>query len=384
MNTKTIIDLETKYSIAGFKKRPIAIVKGKGSKVWDADGNEYIDCIAGQGSCNIGHCNEKVIKAVKEQLNKLMISPPMVHNDKRAQLLEKLCKISTFKKAFLCNSGTEAVEAALKFSRVTTKKTEIIAAMNSFHGRTMGALSATWKKNYREPFDPLVPGFSFVPYNNIEKLRAKITDNTAAIILEVVQGEGGIIPADQDYLNEVRELCSEKNIILIFDEVQTGFGRTGELFAWQNYNVKPDMMTVAKSIAGGIPMGAVLCNEKIEVPDKLHANTFGGYPIACAAALATIEVLEKDNLAKKAKELGQYFYSKLKEIDSPKIREIRVIGLMVGIELKEKPAPYIKQLMESGILAFPAGLTVLRFLPTLVISKEEIDTICDKLKEILE
>src|SRR3989338_7794983 len=223
MKTQKIIDIENKYCVAGFKKRPYVLVKGIGAKVYDSEGKEYIDCIAGIGVANIGHCNEEVVKAIKKQLKKLMICAPLFHHEKRALLLKKLCEISGLNRAFLCNSGTEAVEAAIKFARCVTKKTEIIACVNGFHVRTFGSLSATWKKEYREPFMPLVPGFKHVPFNNFEKLKEEVTDNTAGIIIEIVQGEGGINIADREYLAKIRELCNEKNILLIVDEVQTGF-----------------------------------------------------------------------------------------------------------------------------------------------------------------
>ncbi|MBN1156646.1 aspartate aminotransferase family protein [Candidatus Woesearchaeota archaeon] len=384
MNKDEIIAKEDLYSVGGFKKRQVAIVKGKDALLWDSEGNEYIDCVGGQGVANIGHCNENVISAVTEQIKKLIICPNLFYNDSRAMLLEKLVKISGLKRAFLCNSGTEAVEAAIKFARISTGKKEIIAAMKSFHGRTFGALSATWKKEYREPFEPLVPGFNHVPFNNMEELEKTVTDNTAAILLEVVQGEGGVNIGSREYFSQVRELCDEKNILLIIDEVQTGFGRTGKMFAHEHYGIKPDILCLAKSIAAGIPMGAVVCNEKINVPPGAHATTFGGYPFSCAAALASIEFIEKQELCNRSKELGEYFINELKRIESNKIREIRGIGLMIGVELKEKPVPYLHALMDKGVLALPAGLTVLRYLPPLVITKEQIDIVVEKTREVLQ
>jgi predicted acetylornithine/succinylornithine family transaminase len=377
MKTEKIIEQENKYTIAGFKKRPIIIEKGEDCLVYDSEGNEYIDCIAGIGVANTGHCNKQVISAVKAQIDQLMVCPPMLHNEKRSELIKMLCDISQLDKAFLCNSGTEAVEAAIKFARVSTGKTDIIACVNSFHGRTMGSLALTWKKSYREPFEPVMPGGSHVAFNNFEKLKEKVTDKTAAIIIEIIQGEGGINIADKKYLTQVRALCDKLNILLIFDEVQTGMARTGKWFAHQHFDIKPDIMTLAKGIASGIPMGAVLCNQKIEVPDKLHANTFGGYPIACAASLATIEVIEKEKLCKKAKDLGDYFISKLRIIKSDKIREVRGLGLMIGVELKEKPTRIIKFMMDNGVLVMSSGLTVVRFLPPLTITKNQIDKVVE-------
>jgi LysW-gamma-L-lysine/LysW-L-ornithine aminotransferase len=376
MNTQ---ELEDKYSIAGFKKRPVTIIRGKGAKIYDDSGKEYIDCVAGQGVANIGHCVPEIAEAIAVQSRQLVICPAIFYNDVRAKLLEKLVSISpkSLEKAFLCNSGAEAVETAIKFARIATKKTEIIAAKQGFHGRTFGALSATWKPEYRKPFEPLVPGYRHVAYNSIDELKAAITENTAAILLEVVQGEGGVIMGSREYFDAARRLCDEHGVLLIIDEIQTGFGRTGRLFACGHYNIQPDMMCVAKALGAGIPMGAVLCSSRIEIPYSVHANTFGGYPLACSAALASLKYIEDNQLVKRSEELGSYFLERLR------IRGIRGIGLMIAIELKEKPQASLQALMERGVMALPAGVTCLRFLPPLVISKEEIDIVIEKLGETL-
>ncbi|MBN2124440.1 MAG: aminotransferase class III-fold pyridoxal phosphate-dependent enzyme, partial [Deltaproteobacteria bacterium] len=281
-----------------------------------------------------------------------------------------------------CNSGAEAVEAAIKFARATTGKKEIIAAMRGFHGKTMGALAATWGPEYQRPFEPMLQGIKHVPYNNMEKLGPALGGETAAILLELVQGEGGVRPADKEFVRGVRDLCNERNILLIMDEVQTGFGRTGTMFACEQYAI-PDLLCLAKAIAGGIPMGAVLCNDAISVPVKSHSTTFGGNPTACAAALASLEVMERENLVKRAKDMGNYFLERLRTIESDKIREIRALGLMIGIELKEKAGPCVQQLMDRGVIVLLAGATVIRLLPPLVISREEIDTVVHRLGEVL-
>ena len=383
MNKEQIVKIEDAYSIAGFKKREISLDRAKDATLFDTDGKEYVDCVGGQGVCNIGHANPKVIEAIRTQAEKLIICPALFYNESRAKLIKKLVDISPdgLEKVFLCNSGAEAVESAIKFARISTGKKKIIAMMKGFHGRTLGALSATWKKTYREPFEPLVPEFSFVPFNNIEKLSAEITDNTAAVLLEIIQGEGGVNVGKRQYLEQVRELCDEKDVLLIVDEIQTGFGRTGEMFATP---VKPDMMCVAKSIAAGIPMGAVLCSDKLKVPFGVHSTTFGGYPLTCEAALASIDVIEQEGLCQRAKELGEYFLSELNKIESSKIREIRGRGLMIGIEFKEKVVPYLRGLQDKGIVALAAGPTVLRFLPPLVITKEQIERVVSELKKLLE
>lgn len=381
-----IKETEDKYSTGVYSKRDLVIVRGKGAKVWDINNKEYVDCIGGVGTQNTGHCNEYVVNALKEQSQTLISCVEIFYNDKRAALMEKLVEISPkgLNHVFLCNSGTESIEGAIKFARGSTGKKEIISALRGFHGRTFGSLSATWKKKYQEPFEPLVPGFKSVRYNDFEDLKEKITDNTAAVILEIVQGEGGIYLGNKDYFLKVRELCDEKNTLLIIDEIQTGFGRTGKMFACEHFSLNPDIMCLAKSLAGGVPMGAVLLNEKsIKIPKRSHGATFGGNPLACAAALANIKFIEENKLWEKSEELGKYFISKLKNIKSDRIREIRGLGLMVAIELKEKVGPYLKKLADEGVLANIATDTALRFLPPLIISKEEIDFVVEKVDKVL-
>lgn len=383
MNVK---EIEDKYSTGVYPKRPIQLVKGKGAKLFDSEGKEYIDCIGGIGSANVGHGNDWLGKAVQEQINELNVCNEIFYSEPRAKLLEKLAEITPkpLGKSFLCNSGTEAVEAAFKFSRLLTKKKKILASMNSFHGRTFGALSATWKPKYREPFEPLVPGFGFAPYNNSEKFLEKIDEDTAAVILEVIQGEGGVIPAKKEFLKEVQEKCRKTGSMLIIDEIQTGFGRTGKMFATEHYGLEPDMMTIAKSMGGGLPIGACVIREDIEIPKLLHGTTFGGNPAMCSASLASIDYIEKNDLVKKSEENGKYFLEKLKGLEeNPKVREARGVGLMLGLELKEKPGPYLMQLAQKGLLLLPAGNTVLRFLPPLVIEKEEIDKAVQIVGEVL-
>jgi acetylornithine/LysW-gamma-L-lysine aminotransferase len=287
-------------------------------------------------------------------------------------------------RVFLCNSGTEAVEAALKFSRISTGRKNIVAAMRAFHGRTYGSLSATFNKKYRDGFEPLVPGFSHVAYNNIEALEKAVNEETAAVILEVVQGEGGVYPASAEYIQAVRRICDERGVLLIVDEIQTGFGRTGKIFAIQHFGVVPDLLTCAKSLAGGIPMGAVLIGQKVKnLTPGVHGSTFGGNPLACAAAVAALSVIEEEDLPGQALTKGTYLMDKLNKIESPNIREVRGIGLMIGIEMKQKVAPYIKALQEKKIIALNAGMTVIRLLPPLVITYEQIDHLVDVLTEVL-
>ena len=379
------IELEKTYEFDVYPKRDLVLVRGKGAKVWDADGKEYIDCVGGHGVANIGHCNERVIEAIDKQSRQLISCSMTFYNDTRARFLEKLLSITpkNLKRAFLCNSGTEAIEAAIKFVRFTTKKKEFITAMRGFHGRTMGAMSATFNPEYRKDFEPIVPGFKYVPFNNFEKLKDAVTDDTAGILLEVVQGEGGIHVGSADYFRQVRQLCDERNILLILDEVQSGFCRTGRMFACNHFDLEPDILCLAKAIAGGVPMGAVVCSGKIQPPMGKHGSTFGGNPLACAAGIAAIDFMLESKLDEQARNKGDFFVGKLKRHKFANVREIRHLGLMIGVELKEKSQPYLVKLMEQGVLAMPAGATLLRFLPPLVITKEELDFVARKVIEVL-
>ncbi|MBM4297931.1 MAG: acetylornithine/succinylornithine family transaminase [Deltaproteobacteria bacterium] len=379
------IELEKNHEFDVYPKRDLVLVRGQGAKVWDSNGKEYIDCIAGHGVANVGHCNESVAAAIAAQARLLISCSMTLYNDTRARFLEKLLSVTpkNLTRAFLCNSGTEAIEAAIKFARFTTKKKEFITAMRGFHGRTLGSTTATFNPEYRKEFEPLVPGFKYVAFNNFDKLTENITDDTAGIILEIVQGEGGVHPGTGDYFTKVRQLCDEKNILLIIDEVQTGFCRTGKMFACEHFDLQPDILCLAKGIAGGVPMGAVVCSEKIQPPMGKHGSTLGGNPLACAAGSAAIDFMTENKLADQAREKGEYFIGKLGQQKFANVREIRHMGLMVGMDLKEKGQPYLVKLMELGVLAMPAGATVLRFLPPLTISKEELDFVADKVAAVL-
>jgi len=381
MNPK---ELEDRYELPLYPRRDVVLVRGKGAKLYDDQGREYIDCASNVGVSNIGHGQEEVAKAIYDQYITLGNCYGMFYNPVRARLAERLVGLSPprLKRVFFCNSGAEAVEGGLKFARASTGRGEIIAAMRGFHGKTLGALAATWGEEYQKPFMPMMPGLKHVPYNNFQKLSDAVSDETAAVILELVQGEGGVRVGDKAYFQQVRELCDQKKVLLILDEVQTGFGRTGSLFACEQF-VEPDILCVAKSLAGGVPMGAVLCSEAVKVPVKSHTSTFGGNPLACAAALASLEIIVRDRLPEKAGVLGEYFLRGLRAINTQKVREVRGLGLMIGIELKEKAGPYVEQLMERGVIVLLAGATVIRLLPPLVISREEIDVALSALREVL-
>jgi acetylornithine/LysW-gamma-L-lysine aminotransferase len=384
MDSMTPKDLEDRYELPVYSRRDVVLVRGKGAKLYDDRGREYIDCASNVGVSNIGHGNEEVARAIYEQYLTLGNCYGMFYNPVRARLAEKIVSLSPprLKRVFFCNSGAEAVEGALKFARASTGKGEIIAAMRGFHGKTFGALAATWGEEYQKPFAPMMPGIKHVPFNNFQKLSEAVSGETAAVILEPVQGEGGVRVGEKAYFGQVRKLCDEKGILLILDEVQTGFGRTGTLFACEQF-VEPDLLCVAKSLAGGIPMGAVLCSNAVHVPVKSHTSTFGGNPLACAAALASLEIIVREGLAERARTLGEYFLGELRAMKNERIREVRGLGLMIGIELKEKAGPYVQQLMERGVIVLLAGATVIRLLPPLIITREEIDHVLSALKEVL-
>jgi len=380
------MELEKQHTSGVYPKRPVVIVRGEGARLWDDQGREYIDCVGGQGAANLGHANPDIAGAIAEQSRCLISCPEIFYNDRRAELLATLTAIAPpgLQRAFLCNSGAEAVEAAFKLARLSTGRAEIVATMRGFHGRTMGALSATWEKTYREPFEPLVPGFAHIPYNNLERADAAITAKTAGVIVEVVQGEGGVHPGSAAYLRGLQQLCQERGALFILDEVQTGFGRTGRMFAAEHYDLEPDMMCLAKSIAGGLPMGATLLGPRVvNVAPLTHGSTFGGNPLACAASLAAIRYIQKHRLPQRAAELGTYLLDRLRRLESPLIREVRGLGLLVGVELKQKVTPYLAALMDRGVLALPAGGSVLRLLPPLVIERADLDRVVDAIDAVL-
>jgi len=380
-----IIEIENQHTSGVYAKQSLVILRGQGASLFDADGNEYLDCSSGHGVANLGHAHPKIAEALYKQANTLITLFESFPNDQRAMLMEKISSlVDGLDRVFFCNSGTEAVEAAFKFARISTGRKNFVAAMRAFHGRTYGSLSATYNKKYRDGFEPLVPGFTHVAYNNIEALDKAINEETAAVILEVVQGEGGVYPATAEFIQAARRICDERGALLIVDEIQTGFGRTGKLFAIQHFGVTPDLLTCAKSLAGGVPMGAVLIGKNIKnlVPG-VHGSTFGGNPLSCAAANAALDVIISEDLPGQAAAKGAYLMEKLKKIKSPNIREVRGLGLMIGIEMKQKVTPYIKALQEKKVIALNAGMTVIRLLPPLVITYEQIDHLVKVLTEVL-
>jgi len=375
---RSSVGREDAHTSGLYTKRQLAIVRGDGALLYDEDGREYIDCVGGQGSANLGHGNTAVADALAAQARTLASCTELFYNDRRAELYDVLASLlpASLDRMFLCNSGTEAVEGALKFARAATKRVGVVATMRGFHGKTMGALSATWGPEYRDVFGPLVPGFSHVPLNKPEALGAAITADTAAFIVELVQGEGGVRPATREFIHEAARLCRDRGALLVFDEVQTGFCRTGTMFALEQYEVVPDILCLAKSIAGGLPMGAIAFSRAVgDLPKRSHSSTFGGNPLACAAAIAAIGEMRRLDLATRARERGAQLLDGLRAIRSDKVREVRGLGLLAGIELKENAGPTLKALQDEGVLALGAGPTVVRYLPPLVISAPQIDRV---------
>ncbi len=378
--------IEQQFTSGVYPKRDITIVRGRDATLWDDQGRAYIDCVGGQGVSTLGHANEAVARAITEQALTMISCPEIFYNDKRADFLKQLQAIlpNGLNRIYLSNSGAESVEAAIKFARLSTGRHNIVATVRAFHGRTMGALSATYEPKYREPFMPLVPGFSHAPYNNLEAMANAVNEQTAAIIIEAVQGEGGVHPGTDAYLLGVREIADKNGALLIIDEVQTGFARTGKWFAVEHSGVQPDLMTMGKAIAGGIPMGAVGIRDTVKnLAPGVHGSTFGGNPLACAAGLASLAEMQRLDLPKQAAEKGDYFMERLEELNAPVVREVRGRGLLIGVELKTKVAPFLRGLQQEGVLALPAGLNVLRFLPPAVITREQIDTVVEKTAKVL-
>ncbi len=388
MNT---IERENTYSSGVYSKRPVAMVRGSGALLWDDEGREYIDCTAGHGVANIGHARPEISAALAQQAQRLITCPEIVYNDVRAALLERLARLTPqgLDHIFLCNSGSEAVEGALKFARLATGRTGIIATLRSFHGRTMGALATTWEPHYREPFAPLMPDVRHVRYNDLAAMEDAINEETAAVIIELVQGEGGVHVASQEYVAGLAALCREREALLIVDEVQTGFGRTGQLFACNHYNLQPDILCLAKSLAGGVPMGAICLGPRVmesgRITRGVHGSTFGGNPLACAAALTTLDILEREDLPARANALGTWALEQLQALrtSTSLIREVRGRGLLIGLELRRRVQPYLETLLERGVLALPAGSNVLRLLPPLVITEAQLQQVIAVVTEVL-
>jgi len=379
MDEKEVEAVEQRYSADIYARRNLVIEKGKGALLWDKNGREYIDCMGAYGVAVVGHCHPRVVEAIRRQSELLIACHNSIYTEARSEFLRKLMTIAPpgLRKAFLCNSGAESVEAGIKFARRFTGKTDIIAFVGAYHGKTMGALSGTWNARYRTPFQPLVPGFTHVPFGKTDAVVNAITDKTAAILVEPIQGEGGIRVAPPGFLKEIREVCDKKNILLIFDEVQTGFGRTGKIFACEHSGVVPDILCLAKAVGGGLPIGVTLAKEEVMASIKRgeHSSTFGGNPLVCAAASAAIDVLVEEKLAARAATLGRHLMEMLEETHKKYgiIREVRGMGLMIGVECRFDIYNILMGTQSKGVIILDAGRNILRFLPPLVITEEQLD-----------
>lgn len=388
MRTQEILEIDAEFN-SGLWAPNIVLTHGDGVKIYDAEGREYIDCLAGIAVASVGHANEHLANAIAEQAKKLMICSQAHASDVRSKFYEKLNQFlpseMNLNKYFMANSGSEANEAALKWARAATNRSRFVSAKRGFSGRTLGTLALTWEKKYREPFEPFAYRNDFVKYNSIEELDRHVSTDTAAVLLEPIQGEGGIYPADLEYLQAAREITKERGAMLIMDEIQSGIGRSGKFLASEYYDIKPDMVTLAKGLGGGFPIGVLAMTEEVAVkmPKGGHGTTFGGNALASAAALAVLEEIESKDLIANALDVGNYFQEELCNLNSPKIREVRGKGLMIGVQFKAKVAPYIAALKESGVMVINAGATVIRFVPPLIFSKRDVDVVIGKLKGIL-
>jgi len=373
-------------------ERDLTLVRGKGSRLWDADGREWLDFAAGIAVNGFGYGDKKIVAAVKKQAERLMHTSNLFHSEPASALAERLVRLAFPSKVFFTNSGTEAWEAAMKFARRIGKeqgRTEYVAFENAFHGRSMGALSTTWTAKYREPFEPLVPGVRFVPRGDLAAVAAAVSEKTAALMIEPVQGEGGIRPATSEFLRGLEAICRERGALLVFDEIQCGLGRTGKMFAFQHSGVVPDMLTLAKPLAGGLPMGALLLKEQYAQALKVgdHGTTFGGNPVCAAAALAVLDHLEAPGFLDDVAARGLYLVRGLKKLaraHKDEIADVRGLGLMVGVEFRGGAAPVLKALREKSILATKAGDNVLRLLPPLIVKRGEIRLLLTALDEVLK
>jgi acetylornithine/N-succinyldiaminopimelate aminotransferase len=394
MDSQTWMMLSEKYVAHTYARYPILLVRGKGTRVWDMEGREYLDFVSGLAVCNLGHCHPKVVKAIQDQAERLIHVSNFYYIEPQIQLASLLCKNSFADKVFFCNSGAEANEGAMKLARKYAKEKmegdryEIITMERSFHGRTLATLTATAQEKFHKGYAPLMPGFKYIPFNEIEAVRKAIDSRTCAIMVEPIQGEGGVNCPSEGYLKALRETCDERGILLIFDEVQVGMGRTGKLFAYEHEGVEPDMLTLAKSLSGGVPIGALLI--KKEVAESFgpgdHASTFGGNPLATAAGVAALNAILGDGMLENCQKVGVYFLSRLEEMKTkfPFIQEVRGKGLIIGMELKVEGSSVVKAMMQKGILINCTMNNVLRFLPPLIVTEAEVDQVVNTLEEVFQ
>jgi acetylornithine/N-succinyldiaminopimelate aminotransferase len=382
MTNQEIIDLNAKYLCTTYARFPVAFVRGQGCRLWDADGKAYLDFFASLAVMNLGQCHPAVVKAVQEQVATLTHISNLHHTVPQARLAELLCTNSFADKVFFCNSGAEANEAAIKLARKfggdkRDGRYEILTTLGSFHGRTMAAISATGQEKVRQGFAPLLEGFRYVPYDDLDAMEAAISERTVAILVEPIQGEGGVVTPQPGYLKELRELCDRHGLLLVLDEVQTGMGRTGKLFAYEYESITPDIMTLAKALGGGIPIGAMLARGEVAESFNLgsHGSTFGGNAIACAAGVAVVNTLLHDGVLENCRAMGEYFLGRLHTLKEKFsfIKEVRGKGLILGVELDREGAAIVDTCLKEGLLINNTAGKVLRFIPPLIVTKAEID-----------
>ncbi|HET9512320.1 MAG TPA: aspartate aminotransferase family protein [Gemmatimonadales bacterium] len=386
--------LEERYSSGAVTRRPVTLVRGEGAYLFDAEGRRYIDCSAAHGWAALGHGHPAVTAAIRDQAARLVMLTESASNDARARWFQTLVRFlarefppddrGPLAVVTPANSGAEAIEAAIKFARYRTGRSGILAFSRAFHGRTLGALSATAPSPRRDRFGPLVPGFSHVPYDALAAAEAAVGPDTAAVIVEVIQGEAGVHEGSTSFLRGLERLCRQHGALLIIDEIQTGFGRTGAWFASSRHELAPDIVVLGKALGGGMPMGAAVwreCHGRFEA--GLHGSTFAGAPLACAASVAALDALQQERLVERAARLGEWLLAELATIQSSQIRAIRGRGLMIGIELKGRVAPVLQALLERGIWGLPAGLNVLRLLPPLIISEADLALAVNAIREVL-
>ncbi len=390
MKTESIINLYKQYVMPTYAQVPLVLAKGKGAKVWDIEGKEYLDFFPGWAVSGLGHCHPKVVGAIKKQASQIMHVSNNYYSELQGRLAKKIVEVSFSGKVFFANSGAEANECAIKLARRYGSKNgrfEIITMLGSFHGRTMATITATGQDKVKVGFEPLLEGFKHVPFNDFDALKDAITDKTIAVIVEPIQGEGGINIADKDYLLNIRKLCDEKDLLLIFDEVQTGMGRCGKFFAYQHFDVVPDVMTLAKSLGSGMPIGAAVAAERVAdtLPPSSHASTFGGSPICSSAALATFEAIEEEGLLDNAAKMGEYIRKRIESLRKKHsfIKRIKGIALMIGVELDIEGEEIYKECLKRGLLINCTQKNILRIMPPLIVKKSQINKAISILDNVL-